>query len=181
MWRLTWRLVTVGIPFKFQSEVPIEELSKRVRQRSVWHALRAEQPSKKVAFRLNGTHLSAFVVKVNLWMFARPVFYADVQNHQVEYNNFRTLLLSKARADHYMVDSVICAGIRGNMDLSLHKPHSRGRSLGHTSWLYRNASPEYRRSSADDWLVNSLHQTQCAGYEPTNRRIEGDRYSINSR
>lgn len=78
MWRLTWRLVTVGIPFKFLSEVPSDELLKRVRQRSVWQALRAEKTSEKVAFRLSREHLVAYVVKLSIWMFARPVYYANV-------------------------------------------------------------------------------------------------------
>ena len=79
MWRLTWRLVSVGIPFKFQSEVPVDELLKRVRQRSVWQALRTEKTSERVAFRLRGEHLIAYVVKVSFWMFVRPVYYADVE------------------------------------------------------------------------------------------------------
>ncbi len=79
MWRLTWRLVTVGIPFKFQSEVPADEFLNRVRQRSVWQALRAERTSEKVAFRLSKEQLVAYVVKVSFWMLVRPVYYADIK------------------------------------------------------------------------------------------------------
>ena len=78
MWRLTWRLFSVGIPFEFQSEVSSEELLKRVRERTVWHALRADKASEKVAFRLHREHLIAYVVKVSFWMFVRPVFHADL-------------------------------------------------------------------------------------------------------
>ncbi|MCY4095245.1 MAG: hypothetical protein OXG05_08985 [Gammaproteobacteria bacterium] len=76
---MTWRLVTVGIPFEFESEVPADELLKRVRQRSVWQALRAEKTSEKVAFRLSREQLIAYVVKVSFWMFVRPVYYADIK------------------------------------------------------------------------------------------------------
>ena len=79
MWRLTWRLVTVGIPFKFESEIPADEVRKRARQRSVWQALRAEKTSEKVAFRLHRDQLIAYVVRVSVWMFVRPVYYADVE------------------------------------------------------------------------------------------------------
>ena len=78
MWRLTWRLVSVGIPFKFQCQVPADELRRRARQRSVWHALRAEKASEKVAFRIHRKHLIAYVAKVSFWMFVRPVFHADI-------------------------------------------------------------------------------------------------------
>lgn len=79
MWRLTWRLATVGIPFEFQSQVTTEELLKRVGRRTVWEALRSQQQSGKVAFRLHREHLVAYVVKVSFWLFIRPVFYADVK------------------------------------------------------------------------------------------------------
>ena len=78
MWRLTWRLASVGIPFEFQSEVSAEKLLKNVRERSLWHALRAGKASEKVAFRRHHEHLIAYVVKVSLWMLVRPVFYADI-------------------------------------------------------------------------------------------------------
>lgn len=71
--------MTVGIPFKFQSQVPADELLKRARQRSFWRALRAEKASEKVTFRMHHEHLIAYVVKLSVWMFVRPVFYADVQ------------------------------------------------------------------------------------------------------
>lgn len=79
MWRLTWRLATVGIPFEFQSQVAMEELLKRIRRRTVWEALRSQKESQKVAFRMHREHLVAHVVKVSFWLFIRPVFYADVK------------------------------------------------------------------------------------------------------
>ena len=79
MWRLTWRLATVGIPFKFESQVPRDEFLKRIRRRSVWAALRSKEESGKVAFRLHRDHLTAYVTKVSIWVLIHPVFYADVK------------------------------------------------------------------------------------------------------
>lgn len=79
MWRLTWRLATVGIPFKFESQVPTDEFLKRIRRRSVWAALRSKEESGKVAFRLHRDHLTAYVTKVSIWVLIHPVFYADVK------------------------------------------------------------------------------------------------------
>ena len=79
MWRLTWRLATFGIPFNFPSQVTPDELSKRVRQRTVWKALRSQTESEKVVFRLHRDHLTAYVAKVSFWVFIRPVFYADIK------------------------------------------------------------------------------------------------------
>lgn len=79
MWRLTWRLTTVGIPFEFQSEVAADEFLRRVRQRTIWRALRSETESGKVAFRLHREHLTAYVAKISAWVLVRPVFYADVE------------------------------------------------------------------------------------------------------
>ena len=71
--------MTVGIPFKFQSQVPADALLKRARQRSFWRALRSDKASEKVTFRIHREHLIAYVVKLSIWMFVRPVFYANIQ------------------------------------------------------------------------------------------------------
>ena len=78
MWRLTWRLATIGIPFNFESQVPTDEFLKRIRRRSVWAALRSKNESGKVAFRFHREHLIAYVAKVSIWALIHPVFYADV-------------------------------------------------------------------------------------------------------
>jgi len=80
VWRLIWRLTTIGVPLKFQSDVDTEELLKRIRKKSVWQALRSQEESNKVAFRLHRNHLVAYVVRVSFWVLVRPVFYADVNS-----------------------------------------------------------------------------------------------------
>ena len=79
MWRLTCRLASVGIPFKFQSQITADELLNRIRQRSIWKVLRSERGAGKVAFRLHREHLIAYVVKMSVWVLVRPVFYADIE------------------------------------------------------------------------------------------------------
>ena len=78
MWRLTWRLASIGIPLEFQSEVPPEELLKRIRQRTVWRALRSRKQSEQVAFRLHRDHLVTYVARLSFRALAHPVFYAHL-------------------------------------------------------------------------------------------------------
>ncbi|MYD42615.1 MAG: hypothetical protein F4W90_01830 [Gammaproteobacteria bacterium] len=78
MWRLTWRLLTFGIPLEFESQVGKEQLQQRMRERNIWHGLREKSNTTPVAFRIKRDTFSAFTVKVSYAILVRPVFYAEL-------------------------------------------------------------------------------------------------------
>lgn len=75
MRRLTWRLLTTGLPLDFESQIDSERLRDRIRQRSAWRALRAKDPTESVAFRLRRDEFIASAVNLSVRALIRPVYF----------------------------------------------------------------------------------------------------------
>ena len=83
MWRLTWSLLTTGIPFEFASQSTKADLMKQIEGRTLWRTLRERRPNPdRVIFRSKNEHLVAYLVKKNAWVLARPVYYAELREDE---------------------------------------------------------------------------------------------------
>lgn len=78
MWRLIWRLLTIGIPLDFTANVSYAVLAKQCRQLSAWQQIRSQQSGRPIAVRLNDHELTACVIRFVTWLLARPIYYATI-------------------------------------------------------------------------------------------------------